>query len=120
MPICTVCQTFFVRPQSFKTLFSFNQMCTMCETLLNKEPTLSVLPLDYNTLEVLTYNHEEHPALTQKYFHYQLRSSASYLYYQTEWENHPESLILLGKLFSPLKLFYHHPIEQKIFNLLEN
>ena len=119
MPKCSICHQFFVRPQSFNTLLSFYRQCVICETLLKSRPNQSVLPLEYNILEVTTYQHGDHPALTHKYFTNIIAEKTGYLYYQPEWERHPETLILLGKLFQPLKIFYHQGIEQKIINLLE-
>ena len=120
MPVCAICQNFFVRPQSFKTLFLLHQQCTICETYLKTMPTVSVMPLDYNTLELLTYPHGEHPALTHRFFETILEDSIVYLYYQPEWRKYPQSFAILGKLLKPLKLYYHQNIDQKIFDILEN
>ncbi len=119
MPHCAICHHFFVRPQSFETLFSLFKICVICETLLKRQPNLAVLPLDYNYLEMTTYHHGDHPALTHQFFHTIIREKTPSLYYQPEWEKHPEGFLILGKLFNPLKLFYHIPIEQTVMNILE-
>ena len=105
MPTCEICHQFYVRQQTFSNLFSFSKSCHICETNQHKHLHLDVIPVQYNEIYCYSFQSEEHPIFTIKYFQKTLKESQLW-FFEKSWLRSPEILPLLSALTKPLKLYH--------------
>lgn len=104
MPVCETCQTFFVTPQTFKTLFSFHKICHICETYAALPLHREIIPMQSNETEIVSIDARDHPALTLRAFSV-LMETGSLVFFDDEWLMNGEALMVLSQLFKPFRVF---------------
>ncbi len=120
MPICKVCFGFFVKAQTFDTLFQKQLHCTICDTYLKQNATLDVFPLHNAVVECYAYDADEHPALTKQFFETMtLKENQNYYFFEPSWQTQPISLILLTTLIKPLRIMSYQPINRDFFEFID-
>jgi hypothetical protein len=108
MPICDTCFNFYVRTQTFETLFSRKNQCVLCETLEPLPLKYEVIPIENNTLHCFSYLNKAYPILTKKIFETLLHENLSLVFFDSDWLKTPIVFFLLAHLFNPLELFDYH------------
>lgn len=121
MPYCDTCFNFYVRPQTFETLFSNKKQCVLCETLDRVPIQHEVIPIEDNTLHCFSYLSKDYPIFTRKVFEIMIKDKHPLIFYEEDWLENPIVFFLLAHLYNPLNLFdyqgyssYMHQIFNKI------
>ncbi|MFP4286383.1 MAG: hypothetical protein ACLFRI_01680 [Candidatus Izemoplasmataceae bacterium] len=105
MPVCASCFNFYVRPQTFETLFSTKKQCIFCETIEKIPLNHEVIPIEGNTLHCFSYLSKDYPILTKKVFETMIQEPLNLVFYEEFWLQKPLIFFLLAHLFNPFNLF---------------
>ncbi len=120
MPICQTCYGFYVKVQSFNTIFKQDTTCNICETYQQKPVSYEVFPLENTTVECYVYDAQDHPALTKRFFETITKNAnIEYCFYEHVWQNSPLSLVLLTTLFQPFRVMSYSRLERGVFELID-
>lgn len=105
MPVCHLCHTFYVRPQSFATLFMREGLCVLCETYGRQPMHCSVLPYAQKLIELYSFGHSEHPAFFRKAFNQLIHEADGFVFLESYWFDEPIVFLLMVQLFEVFRIF---------------
>ncbi|TVP94975.1 MAG: hypothetical protein EA374_05235 [Acholeplasmatales bacterium] len=105
MPVCHLCKTFYVRPQTFATLFIREGLCVLCETYGSQPLNCSVLPYGPESVELYSFGHPEHPAFLKTAFNHFAHHAEDFVFLEDTWFEEPIVFLLMVRLFTVFRLF---------------
>ncbi len=114
MPTCQICHAFYVRPQTFESLFNETKLCDVCVAYERATLSLAVIPLEATVMEVCHLEHAgDHPALTRRFFKHLIKERGTPYLFDRDETPTAEALRLLGALGNPLRLYASRALDQK-------